>query len=337
MAKLRSNKMLIRTISGPSGELNFGGGPDDTMLSTWGPDLEPGFVKRKPNTVPRRREYRRRHKNPLLLRPPTLYADCDAWTVADQTYTNLGYEERMAWRVSVGRPGFSPYDAYMKSAMPHLLRGYPAPDRPHKTTGWALDRLEFPDDFIHGRVQEECTALPPISCQTSGLHFAAVDWRRVTIFQEGRPEEEYGVRVYMGFSDGHPKEPTAAMTWMQVWVNLGSDPSQYPSPLVWYESQGETFYVPAKPLAISLHVCPCRRVDVTDEVYEETIPVEGGTQTLRFPDYSREVVVEYLDRRENFVHWPRWWPSKKADAVPENLGYLNRWEDDEYQHWWPKE
>jgi hypothetical protein len=347
MAKVKLSAMLVTGVEGPLGNTSWKTG-----------DREQVIVKQKQTPGRFKKPFRTHRINPMLISPPTLYADCDAWKTADAAYTQLPSDVRAVWRASIGRPGFSTYDVYMKQAIPHLLRGYPASDLPQMpvvaedkwaniyghgpedpmrgTTGWPLKRLVSVDSYVHGRGAPGCTALPPPSCQTQGLHFLAVDWRRATISAPGAMNPAWGVRLLWGFNDGHPKDPDRFLYSLDVMSGTASDDQHYNFVL---QGSGEalpTFFVPFRPTYISFECYPCVRTADTDEVYLQFVETQNGNFWLPQPDNSRLITVKYLNDEENFIHWPRWWPSRKISAVPLNLPLLHVWSDDPPVHWWPR-
>jgi hypothetical protein len=314
MAKITPNRMFIDSMSGPDGELYFAGHGDGTTLA-----------KHRPTRRFRQRTLRQRKSNPFLLLPNNLYADCDAWSVADATYTDMSDDEKQAWRFSIGRPGNTAYDVYMRQAIPHLLRGYPAPDLPDGTTGWPVKRLFFPEQYVHGRSQPGCTAIPPASCLTQGLHYAAVAWRKWTWLPDPEVPVHWEIRYLLGFHDGHPKHGDYCHFGFTAFLNPVNGEDAWHSDL-WASHEGAlTLWCPFNPHFLRIEVYPDARDDIKDDI----LPI-------RSPDYSRGVIVQFIDQEEAFVHWPRAWPSRKADAIPADTSLLTVWEDSEFVHYGQK-
>jgi len=325
MAKVKLSAMFVTSVQGHA---------DNTSWKTH--DREHVLVKQKQVPGRFKKPFRSHRLNPELISPPTLYADCDAWKAADLAYTSLPPEIKGIWRASIQRPGFSTYDVYMKQAIPNLLRGYPAPDLPPGTTGWRLKKLSFSELYIHGHEQPGCTALPPVSCQTQGLHFLGVDWRRVTISAPGAMEPAWGVRLLWGFNDGHPERPDAFNYVLEVMSGTAPDDQHYYFSMVASGEALPTVFVPFRPAYISFSCYPVQRFEPGDHVKEKWIETENGLILWPLPDESRLVTVKFLNNEENFVHWPRWWPSRKRSAIPLTLPLLHVFSDDEILHWWPK-
>ena len=314
MAKLKLSGMLVTRLDGRAGGLSWRPGEDTT-----------GIVAKIPSPKTKGRAFRSHRLNPEFVTPDTLYADCDAWTAADAAYTALPPAAKAAWRDSIGRPGLSSYDVYMKSAIPHLLRGYPAPDYPHCTTGWPLDRLEFPDEFIHGRTQPRCTAIPPKSCQTEGLHFIGITWRRFTYLPDPDFYLHYEVRCQLGFNTGHAISPEAG--YCQLDATASTDPTaehwttgSHPLP-----TTGIASYMPTRPAFAYVWVWPALR----------TLGPEPHPP-LEEKDWDHLLKVYNLNGKELFTHWPRWWPSRKADSIPKDLSWITDWQDTPTHHYWPR-
>ena len=315
MAKVKLSKMFVTSVTGKTGTTSWKTGASDYTL-----------VKQSAGAKPYNRQLRTHRVNPLLVLPATLYADCDAWKVADKTYGTLPEINKMEWRYCCVRGNFSPYDMYMKSAIPHLLRGYPAPDFPHENMGKRLQKLRRPLTYFVTGKEEGCTALPPPSCITHGLHYCGIAWRRVNIPSYPAWGIKWCVRLEIGFNDGAPRWNDDYLVSITAMEDPKKLEGRWMSDLYDPEEHKPQFFSETRPTYIRAEIYPALKHEDQDHVY---VPLR--------PDVSKMVVVELLNPAEAFVHWKRWWPTQKKDSIPENLSYLTDWPDEPPLHYWPKE
>jgi hypothetical protein len=326
MAKVKLNKMFVTSVTGTAGTASWKTGASNYAL-----------VKQAGGQVKRRRTLRIHRRNPLLVLPATMYADCDAWKLADATYTAMPELYKREWRFNNHKPGTSGYDVYMRSAIPHLLRGYPAPDHPPASCGWRLQKLQRPLTYFVTGQEAGCTALPPPSCITHGLHFAGMAWRKVTMPQYPAWGTFYCCRLLIGFDTGNPRIGKEYFCGITAMEDPRKPENRWISDLLYPEEHLPQFFSTVRPWYIRLEVYPWKTY-MSEE--KGTVPpyliyvVERG---LEEPDLTKQVVVEFLNPAENFVHWKRWWPSRKRDSIPEDLSYLTDWPDEPPLHYWPKE
>jgi hypothetical protein len=348
MAKVHLTPMFVTEIEGPQGRIQWQKG-------------QPGIsiVKQKQNVGRFAKEFRSRKLNPLLTTPNTLYADCDAWKAADTGYTNLNERWKAIWRRAIKVPGFSTYDAYMKQAIPHLLRGYPAPDGPDRTQGFPLKRLIYTKQYFHEQTiitfrqlwdqlghpvmlpwlelqgwgeppfiydRPYASVTAPVSCHTGGVHFVGVDWRRAVRTPPFPWTPTYCLRMIIGFDDGGPHAPTNHWHYGTAYGRYNGFNVAMTWPLQMSGDETWEFDLYFKPTNVRVTILPDYR-DSPD--YKPRRPREPFT--------GAGTEVSLLDNKLNFTHWPRWWPSKKADATPRDLSWLKNWNDTYTTHYFPKE
>lgn len=254
--------------------------------------------------------------NPLLISPPTFHADCDAWKVCDAAYTRLPPSRKAEWRDAINRSGVSAYDAYMHHAIPHVLRGYPAPDWPTPAPGFTLHRLHWPADYMRELKEADCSAVPPPSCKTEGVHWVSVRLARCIWTPPDPLLPPYAARVGVAGTFGPVPDPTAY--WCEIFIH-GPPPNF--AVLAWNPWMPTTeesllfMGMYERPYYATITACPIKR-------NADFSPVEP-----QGPDHARDIIVRYLNPKYDFYHWPRAWPTRRRDAPGRPTGW-DTWHDD---------
>jgi hypothetical protein len=199
----------------------------------------------------------------------------------------------------------------MKSAIPHLLRGYPAPNEPTGTVGWRIKRLEGLPRWQPYQDWEEKKALPPLSCLTMGLHYAAIRWRPV---QEGDNAPEWAtwrVRLMAKTLSGYPEDPGDGICYVAVYRRLQGE-LWCMGTIDWPLRDGQNqFFTDQEPFCVALGIQP-----TTGELNPRMNVEEAWIHNIGVGP------VQYLNQAKDFKHWPRRFPSRKADAIPADLTWL---------------
>jgi hypothetical protein len=303
MAKVILNPMFVTSCVGPNG------------VVTWRtPNSGVAIVKQKQAPGRFKRAYRSFVGNPYATTPNTLYADGEAWKAADLHYTSMNAAQRFLWRQATKRAGYSTYDMYMKQAIPHLLRGYPAPNAPSGTVGWPLKRLTFPADWLQFGVNTNKEALPPLSCQTRGLHYASVAFRKVEQTEIPEYNPMYETRGIVGYDNGFPAGWGGVLFFVTLMMKQGT----------WYPYMTMGFDETVMREWSWLTVWPPVYVKLEFLPYQ-IVQGPGGPSYVPYGPLPLLFPVCWLNQNRDFVHWPRAFPSKKEDAVPQDRSWLTTW------------
>ena len=311
MAKIVFDNVWIAAVKGPLGNLRWRSKSDAE-----GEVKAEGKGPRKPSEVlvdPRQ---------PFLVSPATYKCECKAWKVADATYTKIREAVHLQWRAAIVRPGRSSYDGYMKQAIPHLLRGYPAPDLPIQNTGWSLQRLKTPHVYLAGGVEPGATAIPPDQCQTNGLHWLRVDYAMHFHRAVSATVQKWCCRVaWDAYTGAHPRPRLG-------YISFGVFRTRDLSDLVGYANVG---------LVESVTTCKMDFDDQGHWVYLGWWPVkrnEDGTPVGNLmPALNQATIVYWLCPAYTFKHWPRYWPSRKPDFHPPPAPYPS-WPAPTFYDWY---
>ena len=226
--------------------------------------------------------------------------DCKAWIVADLAYQHFSDELKATWRAAVTKPHTSAYDAWMKWAIPHLLRGWVAPHSPPQPAGWSVRRLRPMPQWWRDPMTPGPWTPPPPDCTTWGL--SAVGFHRpradlVTmaayvhtgLCEEG-PHGEITWRLYHrrpGVPDD-PEDPDAA--WELISETVGDGGPGWAVNSEWDD-----------------HPKPGLSITWTPYKIDETgRPVEPHTT-----DDEKEVNIRYLRPTQIATLWPHPYPSRR--------------------------
>lgn len=294
MAKIVLDNPWLATITGPAGNLRWRSKANAEAEVK----AEGGHKSKTSETVVD-------PKQPLLVSPPTWKCECKAWKVADAWYTANMERIRPYYRIGVRRAGRSAYDGYMKQAIPHLLRGYPAPDLPIQTLGWSLRRLRTPHLYLAGEPDPDATCLPPYQCQTNGLHFMRCQFFFYHVFRFGYWFKFWGLRLAWDSYTGDHEEPRIGNLQVSYYKDHTDDSLLVTRNWGWIRSPG---------LEYEAHEVGGHWIGVL-----WTPPKREPSGSLVWPlvkDETQSTMVKWLCPRYRFYHWPRFWPSKKKDFSP---------------------
>jgi len=164
------NPYLFDRVYGPSDTAKFFAAKKDHVSVSPGPTRwhakSKTHLRNAPKTI-----FRDPTKSQLFPQFPFVhFADCEAWKICDRHYTTYAYRFRKQWKPVIKVPGISTYDAWMKIAVPHILRGIEKSQCPIKAPGGRVTKFEscaWLNALAHYPLR---TCEPNYKCQTHGLY-----------------------------------------------------------------------------------------------------------------------------------------------------------------------
>jgi len=294
MAKIELSPYLVDSVTGPAG--NAAWAAKYNYLQR---------VKAAGGTLPPRLGSPRALPSNWWISPDTRWADCDAWRVADMGYQRLTAAQRDAWRRAIKMPAVTAYDAYMKQAVPNLLRGLPASAVPHQTAGGRLERLMPPSLLATPVSAAVVAALPPPKCQTHGLHYIHARTYEQSVWMMGQWWTGSRPIVYYEIATAWPIRQGAGLATLRLCTT--TDLSSAIWSATWY-TDGPGIYQDHGAVAGGLYIhitwWPALR-DTAGAPYDPIVP-----------DLDKAMVIAWLTDSVHWSHWPRSWPSKKGKLHP---------------------
>jgi len=267
-----------------------------------------------PWKVSKERRLRHSPRPHLLIQPDNAKAECDAWTAADAHYTKHRDRLSSLYRHHYKVPRSSPYDLFMKRALPNIIRGLWAADYPYEDLPCHMWKLENLPSYFYRRLLPDSNLPIPPSCQTWGLHYARVHFfaRYPHPLTNNRWTYVYYIYVEAVDLDRTPLE----IFWVRHRPVFNLDGSHYGPWTDWIECTA--YHVglrvfPERTLAVQLDYAPPRHNDM------------GGPAYWSEPDLDRTVQVRHLCTAEHFTHWPRIDKTPRGFSAGYNLDQ-GRWD-----------
>lgn len=322
--RARLNTMLFTALAGPVRSLKARKGPEGTTQLTPNP-------RRGTHAVQRFRKAMQAHiwDNPdSQLETPVMpwfkNAPCNAWTAADGFYSRHQDLMREPWRHAITLNGISPYDLWMKAALPHFLRGRDLTTKAPLRCSVHLRFLRSETDNVAAVIAGAINAAPPDYLKTNGLHFAC--FRAAAVRYEGPdPSGETPppgiLKLHLGYEsriytetyifDAHyvpgweqlPQKPQT-LAFVRAKIYGVDAPRQVVAEMIWEDAPtmyGHQVPSDAKPQYAVLEHAP---------------PVLGARHGIKEtrPDLDHVTRVWWLTLSNIFASWPQWLPSKKGDT-----------------------
>jgi hypothetical protein len=158
------------------------------------------------------------------------------------------------------------------------------------------------------------------------LHYLAYSWRKVTVPLDPWYGVKYAIRLSIGYNTGHPKWPEVFYFDITAYDSLEPDGLSWCTENYPWLYKSLIFYSDCKPNFLKVRFYPPKTTPDGQHLLD---PGEGT--------YENSVEVYYLNVHEPFIHWPRFWPSKKCSGIPLDRPLLEVWSDDNVHHYWPRE
>lgn len=300
MAKITLNAPLLATITGP------------TKTTRWR-TLRSGQVQatQKPTAITHSPRVPGWPSSPYLTSPPTWDADCKAWKKADQDYTREVVKLREVYRAYNTKPHTSTYDAWMKQALPHYLRGLQCNINPLPQVAWSLRRMVYTPETLFADHFVQDFLMPPPECQTWGLWYANVRFRHYYLFPPSQDWPATDVTLALGHTTLWPvPQPPPPFV-----ASFRENPPDAATP----GHVGHIVYdTPPPPFPHEADVWTINAYTFFGHFNYASLEVQDW---LRLPDGTpadppqvapdRRCLVAWLDGDLAFTHWPRAWPSKR--------------------------
>lgn len=249
--------------------------------------------------------------SPYLTVPATWDAECKAWQTADRDYTRTVSKNAAEFRLANTKPHTSTYDAWMKQAMPHYLRGLPCRTHPLPNVAWKLHRLFYEYKTLIGPLSVPDYTQPPDICRTWGLWWVNCRFRHYIWSPPGHSWPATEIKLAIGFKTLWSYEPTNGFISMKFREN---PPGEADTPRDGETAPGEftdeftrdgEIWTKTWTNIIGTH----RYLSVT--VSDLARDHESQPYLPHTPDLVRHTTVAWLDGDLPWCHWPQKWPSKR--------------------------